>query len=456
MRKGLMIAKDAISNTGVGEGTFYLVLIAAGVMLIVSGLLIDAHGMAAAHPYAINLLDAATGFCFGIPVAGVVIREFTRRTRRRFALDTFIVQLDYLDRLVKELSPGPAEELSGRLRELAKAADMAAFNPLATAKVRPIRLKFISIGVIIVKPELPKGSVASLRSAVEARHVWTSVSFACGRLISDATPLISLLYSPKQQLGPWFDKFLITLETMRTYQSAVNWRWLPAAVDPKGLVPVSAWNWASLSASGTEGDPTPTANPTPGKAQPSPSPKGQAPIEKEQLAEAIKERAEEELGDEARDLSNRLYALADVVDAAARCRDRLTAAGDNQDWLEIRITDQPQWQNFDDLAYLVAFTAEITNTTGRPIEVRQIWLDARPGDEAALPPDTRQSLDHDYEARLAAATPPLLRPGTIRAYDSVVGLSVHKVLSGTVDGHCPPPFFVVMDAEANTYTHRVP
>jgi len=86
MRKGLMIAKDAISNTGVGEGTFYLVLIAAGVMLIVSGLLIDAHGMAAAHPYAINLLDAATGFCFGIPVAGVVIREFTRRTRRRLRL----------------------------------------------------------------------------------------------------------------------------------------------------------------------------------------------------------------------------------------------------------------------------------------------------------------------------------------------------------------------------------
>jgi hypothetical protein len=456
MRKGLEIAKDAISNTGIGERTFYLVLIAAGMLLIVIGLRADAHGWAVAHPYAINLLDGATGFCFGIPVAGVVIREVTRRTRRRIALDTFIVQLDYLGRLVKELSPGPARKLSDRLRELAKAADVAAFNTSATAKVGPIRLKFFQIGVIIVRPELPKGSAASLRTAVEARQVWTSVSFACGRLISDATLLISLLYSSKQQPDPWFDRLMIKLEAMRSYPPAVNWRWLPVAVNPKGSVPVSAWSLASLSASEADDDLAPTADPTSGEAQPSPSLRDQALIEKEQLAEAIKESAKKELEDETRDLSNRLAALADLVDAAGRCRYWVTASGGKQDWLEVRIIDQPQWRSFDDVAYLVVFMAEITNTTGQPVDVRHMWLAGGPGDEAALHQDAREALDREYQARLSAATPPHLRPGTIRARDSVVGLSVHKVLRSAVDGHRPRCFFVVMDAEGNTYTERVP
>jgi hypothetical protein len=440
MRKGLRIAKEAIDNTGTGERILYLVLVAFGVVLIVLGWRLDAHGWATAHPYATGLLDGATGFCFGIPVAGVLIREINRRTRRRLAVDTFITQLDYLGRLVKDLSQGPMQELSGRLRVLAKTANMAASDASANAVARAVSIKIISIGVILVKPELPKNSAASLRATVEARRVWASLSFACGRLISDATQLIPLLYPPVQQPDPWLDRLVSTLETMRAYQSAVSWRWLPAAVNPQGFVTASAWNLGLLPVSEAPEDSEPTSD----------------MVKKQQLAEAIEKRAAKELEDEARDLSNRLDALADLVDAAATCRDRLTTPAAIQDRLEMRITNQPQWQSFDDLAYLVTFQAEITNTTGRPVDVRQIWLYAGPDHEAALSQDALAALDHEYGAKLAGGAPPQLRPGTIRANGSATGLSVYRVLRSAVDGRPPQCFFVVIDAEGTTYTAPVP
>ena len=123
---------------------------------------------------------------------------------------------------------------------------------------------------------------------------------------------------------------------------------------------------------------------------------------------------------------------------------------------EMHIVGYPRWQSFDGLAYLVTFEAEMTNTTSRPVDVRQRWLNAGPEQEATLSPDALDALDHAYQAQLAAASPPFLPFGIIRPSGSVVGRSVHKVLRSPVDGHPPQCFFVVMDADGNTYTALVP
>ena len=121
--------------------------------------------------------------------------------------------------------------------------------------------------------------------------------------------------------------------------------------------------------------------------------------------------------------------------------------------VEIHIVGYPRWQSFDGLAYLVTFEAEMTNTTSRSVDVRRMWLNAGPEQEAAPSPD---ALNHAYQAQLAAASPPFLPFGIIRPSGSVVGRSVHKVLRSAVDGHPPQCFFVVKDADGNTYTALVP
>src|ERR1022692_3182026 len=110
-RKGISIVHEAIKNTGKGERALYIV----GALLILLGWRADAQGWAAGNPYFLGLLDGATGFCFGVPVAGVVIREITRRAsqsaERRATVRSVIAQLDYLNRLTGELAPGPPESI---------------------------------------------------------------------------------------------------------------------------------------------------------------------------------------------------------------------------------------------------------------------------------------------------------------------------------------------------------
>jgi hypothetical protein len=105
---------------------------------VIIGWRADSSGWTASHAYLVGLLIGVTGFCFGVPVAGIVIRDITRRAsrnaERRTAARAITSQLVYLDSIVEGLSSGPILSAGDRLRKLAETAWLA--MPRASANVR--------------------------------------------------------------------------------------------------------------------------------------------------------------------------------------------------------------------------------------------------------------------------------------------------------------------------------
>lgn len=333
IRKGFSIAREAIGSTGTGERTLYGLLLGGGIAFVIIGWRADSSGWTVTHVYLVGLLIGATGFCFGVPVAGIVIRDITRRAsqnaERRTAARAIISQLDYLDSIVEGLSSGPILSASDRLRELADTARSA--MPRASASVREAgasgEIKFwtisvgASIGALAMRPKIDETVATELREVVESNKLWASVGFSCGRLSGDIARLVPILYSPEQsqQAFPrWLDELTSSLQTLLVFQLPVQRLWLLAAVqDPPVSVPVAIWSMQKkppteermkvvmLGAKGSV------------KEEPySVTPEGKR---------AAQERATDELRGELLTLGYHLEALAALVDAAKKCQNELKA-----------------------------------------------------------------------------------------------------------------------------------
>jgi hypothetical protein len=328
IRSGVSIAREAIGNTGKGERALYGLLVGAGVILVIIGWRTDGNGWTTAHPYLAGLLVGATGFCFGVPVAGIVIREITRRASQsaelRNAARAITSQLDYLDQIVEGLSPGPIMSASDRLRELGQSARSAMPSASVHAKETEgkagVRFWVVSVDgsahALGMQPKMRSATAAELRGVVEGDKLWASVGFGCGRLGGDVTRLVPILYLPtqsRQAMPGWLDELTSVLQTLLVLQLPVHRRWLPAAVkDPPELVPVTLWSsqmeagvkWAGLSFGGQE-DQKPdsvTAD----------------------VTKAAQEKATSEFKGELLALAYHLETLAAFVDAAGKCRSELS------------------------------------------------------------------------------------------------------------------------------------
>jgi hypothetical protein len=324
-------------ETGGGVWVLYLLLVAAGVVLVVLGVRAEVHGWTMNHPYLTGLLDGATGFCFGIPVAGVVITGITRRAaqsaERRTAVRAVVAQLDYFDRLIEGLSPGPLDLAGDRLRGLARSAQSAALRATVNVRVAESVLRFwvVSAGAagMAASPRMQEEAAAGLRPVVEAKKVWASVGFSCGGLGNDITRLVTVLYPPasSQALPSWLDELIGALQTLLVIQLPPHLKWLPAAVnDPPAVVPVAFWSlqteankiaFPMISQSDQK-----TRRLVP-KLFGKPTRSTIATKIPERIKDAAQERATTEFKDELFALARDLDALAALVDAADACRREL-------------------------------------------------------------------------------------------------------------------------------------
>ena len=345
LHRGLSMTREMIRDTGRGVWALYALLVAVGVALVILGWQAEVHGWTTDHPYFVGLLDGATGFCFGVPIAGVVITGITRRaariTEQRTAVRAVVAQLDYLDRLIQGLSLGSIELASDRLRDLARSAQLAALRASVEVRLEEsvVRWWVVSAGVraMAALPRMDEEIAANLRPAVEGNKLWASVGFSCSRLGSDITRLVTMVYPPmssQKDFPSWLDELIGALQTLLVIQLPPRRKWLPAAVkDPPGVVPVSFW---SLQ---TDAKPIafPVISPSDqsfriisrkllGKAERSTSSAKTA----ERIKNATQEEATNEFKDELLALAHDLDALAALVDAAGACRDELVAIRGHQ------------------------------------------------------------------------------------------------------------------------------
>lgn len=325
MRKGISIAHEAIQNTGKGERALYVLLVSVGALLVILGWRADVQGWAAGNPYFLGLLDGATGFCFGVPVAGVVIREIARRANRsaerRTTVRSVIAQLDYLTRLAEQLAPGQLQSVSDRLRQLAETTRLAMPGASAIAAEAYTGM-ILSTAKMAVLPKVEKKYASQLRSVVESDRLWTLVGFSGSRLAIDVSRLVTALYSPaalQPGFPPWLDELISAVHTLQKIQLPVHRNWLSAALkDPPTVVSVAAWGWtqqpekkSSFLVSIQRAD------------QPSDA------KERKRLLQAAQDRATSELKDELRDLAHHLDALAGLGDAAVTCHSQLELIEDH-------------------------------------------------------------------------------------------------------------------------------
>lgn len=330
-RSGASIVREAFGNTGKGERTLYALLIGVGIALIIVGWHAEGHGWATAHPYFVGLLIGATGFCFGVPVAGIVIREATRRASQsaelRNTARAITSQLDYLDRIVEALSPGPIVSAGDRLRKLANSARLAMPRTSAHAQTAEgkvgVRFWVISAGVsggaLGVQPVMKSEVAAELRGVVEGGKLWASVGFSCGRLGGDIIRLVPILYPPapsQQAIPDWLDELTSALQSLLVLQLPVHRRWLPAAVqNPPAVVPITFWS--SKPEAGFKVPFLP-----PGSLGGSPDRRSE-PVTAD-VQNAVQEQATDELRGELFALAHHLEALAALIGATERCRIELT------------------------------------------------------------------------------------------------------------------------------------
>jgi hypothetical protein len=323
--RGGSIVRQTIRDTGPGVWVLYILLIIAGVALAILGWRAEVSGWATDHPYLIGLLDGATGFCFGVPIIGVVVTGITRRAsqnaERQKVQHAVEAQLDYLPSVIDHLSPRTDKTLSERLRDLAETAKRAEQVVSAQVEEKEWSIKVLVVAVggkkVTVKPTIHDPAAAKeLRPAVENDKQWASVGFCCGRLVSDLTQLITILHPPEashEAFPSWFDELTSALQTILVMQLPSYRRWLPAAVkNPPGNVSVELRSLPSDTALFV-------------------LPLNRLPAEKDiddeaaqRIRNAIQKRVSDELKDELNELTHHLNALATLVDAAASCRAELS------------------------------------------------------------------------------------------------------------------------------------
>ena len=342
IRRGVSIAREAIGSTGTGERTLYGFLLGGGIVFVIIGWHADSSKWTTAHPYLAGLLIGATGFCFGVPVAGLVIRDITRRAsqnaERRSAARAITSQLDYLDSIVEGLSSGPILSASERLRKLADTAWSAMPRASASAKemTGSAEIKFWmvtfggSVSRLAMQPKIAESVAAELRDVVESNKLWASVGFSCGRLSGDIARLIPVLYSPaqpQQAFPSWLDELTSSLQRLLVFQLPVQRLWLLAAVkDPAVSVPVAMWSMQKEPPTWwVQGRRPPEEKKNLGvlgtKSVAKEEPYSMTPEGKR----AAQERATNELRGEILALCNHLEALAALVDAAIKCRSELNS-----------------------------------------------------------------------------------------------------------------------------------
>jgi hypothetical protein len=166
-----------------------------------------------------------------------------------------------------------------------------------------------------------------LRGIVEGDKLWASVGFSCGRLGSDVTRLVSVLFSPSDSLEAfpgWLDELTSALQTILVVQLPARRRWLPAAVKDRPVpVPVAIWSLKSDKPEeksdeleeGLKFWVLSVGSPTKEKTRDAVA---------AEVKNAVQERATNELSDELLALAHHLDALAALADAAARCRSELS------------------------------------------------------------------------------------------------------------------------------------
>jgi hypothetical protein len=333
------MAREMIRDTSRGVWALYALLVAVGAALIILGWRAEVHGWTMDHPYFVGLMDGATGFCFGVPVVGVIITGITRRAtqnaERRTAVRNVVAQLDYLDRLIEGLSPGPIKLAGNRLRDLARSAQSAALRASVEVRLKESSLRWwvVSVGgtAIAALPKVDEENGSRLRTAVEGNKLWASVGFSCGRLGSDITRLVTTLLPPGSEheaFPAWLDELTGSLQTLLVVQLPPHRKWLPAAVkDPPAVVPVAFW---SLQ---TEAKPIALSVISPPERsfrKLFPGLSGMAARSTtnvktaEHFKNASQERATNELKDELLALAHDLEALAALVEASGECRRELT------------------------------------------------------------------------------------------------------------------------------------
>jgi hypothetical protein len=332
------MAREMIRDTGGDVWVLYVLLVAVGVALVVLGWRAEVHGWTTDHPYFVGLLDGATGFCFGVPIAGVVITGITRRAaqiaEQRTAVRTVVAQLDYISRLVEGLSPGSIELASDRLRDLALSAQSAALRASVEVRLKEsvVRWWVVSAGgtAMAALPRMDEETAVHLRPAVEGNKLWASVGFSCSRLGSDITRLVTILYPPassQEDFPSWIDELIGALQSLIVIQLPSRRKWLPAAVrDPPAVVPVAFWSLQTEAKA--------IAFPVIGRSDQSTrrifsklTGKAERPTSDAKTAERIKNATQEEATNELKDellaLAHDLDALAALVDATRACRNGL-------------------------------------------------------------------------------------------------------------------------------------
>ena len=117
------------------------------------------------------------------------------------------------------------------------------------------------------------------------------------------------------------------------------------------------------------------------------------------------------------------------------------AAPRERPMLHVRVAASAHWRDWGDRSCL-EFMAAVVNPTGRPIEVRRMWVCGATGDGA--------------QERTVRNLPGLgyLRPVVIAPHGLASGLRLEEVPHGWEEAG--PLTFVVMDAGNNTYTAPVP
>ena len=306
----------------------YGVLVVVGAVFFVLGLRLEVRGWALSHAYSVNLLSAITGFCFGVPVAGVVIKEFARRgseaAERRSASRAVVSQLDYIFDLVRGLLQGTEPPTGERLAQVAESAESAATGASAKATSSEVKTWIISIGVIDVQPQLlPEELAKKLKHVAVDDRRWASIGFTCPALASDVRRLITVQPPPPDpRFMGMLEALTGALQQVLILQLPTQHRWLSAALkDPTARVPVEFWS------SGLELSPTLSTLLPPGGTEglaggpevdatglrSGPDPKELEAKRQSMLGEA-EERAKEELRLELSGLANQLRALAALIE----------------------------------------------------------------------------------------------------------------------------------------------
>lgn len=319
---------QAISNTSSGEWILYGVLVVVGAVSIVLGLRLEVRGWATSHAYSVNLLSAITGFCFGVPVAGVIIKEFARRgseaAERRSASRAVISQLDYIFDLVRSLLQGTESPTAERLAQVAESAESAATGASAKAISSEVKTWIISIGGIYVQPQLlPEELANKLKHVAVDDRRWATIGFTCHALASDVRRLITVQPSPPDpRFIGMLEALTGALQQVLILQLPAQHRWLSAALkDPPARVPVEFWSSGLelssalsplLTAGGTEGAAGGPDVDAIGLLS-GPDPK-EVEAKRQSMRGEAEKRAKEELRLELSGLASQLHALAALIE----------------------------------------------------------------------------------------------------------------------------------------------